>query len=118
MNKQDSFSGIQQTQRFLRSGEQIVSPALAINPDTGSGLTEQVRKEPADSEVARVLQAIEETYESARLGLCGLSSGSARHDFIEAKMTRVDQYREQLVTLVGHDSATALIYDVLMHEGD
>jgi hypothetical protein len=77
-----------------------------------------ITRKAGKSEIANLLREIDETYEAARQGLNGLSAGSARHAFIDAKMERIDSYRERLVTMVGHDTATALIYDTLMREGD
>lgn len=63
------------------------------------------------SEVARLLQQIEAEYEAAKRGLTGLSYGTARHDFINARMDQVAICHEQLATHVGEEEATRLIYD-------
>ena len=65
------------------------------------------------SEVAHLRQRIAEEYRAAQWGLSGLACGSARHDFIEAKMDCMGQYQEQLVTLVGQDQAMALVVETL-----
>src|SRR5579875_1107418 len=41
------------------------------------------------SEVARIRQQIEEELEAMQLGFSGLAAGSARHDFIRARMEQV-----------------------------
>jgi hypothetical protein len=63
----------------------------------------------APSEVARLLHTIRRDYEAAELGLSGLAQGTARHQFIDAKMERVHQTHEQLQALVGPEEATVLI---------
>lgn len=64
-----------------------------------------------DSDVARLLQQIEAEYEAAKRGLTGLSLGTARHDFINARMEQVAVCHEQLSAHVGEEEATRLIYD-------
>ena len=63
------------------------------------------------SEVARLLQQIETEYEAAKQGLSGLSYGTARHDFINARMDQVAVCHEQLAAQVGEEEATRLIYE-------
>lgn len=65
------------------------------------------------SEVARLLQQIELEYEAARRGLTGLAFGTARHDFITAKMERMQQCQEQLGQLIGEHEATVLVAQTL-----
>jgi len=65
------------------------------------------------SEVARLLQEIELTYQAAKNGMEGLAAGTARHDFITAKMERLDQHRETLTQIVGADQAMTLLTQVL-----
>ncbi|HAE81917.1 MAG TPA: hypothetical protein DCK85_00905 [Ktedonobacter sp.] len=50
-------------------------------------------------------------YEAAQQGITGLAVGTARHDFINARMEQVAVYQEQLATCVGETEATRLIYD-------
>ena len=63
------------------------------------------------SEVARLVQQIEAEYEAVERGLTGLSCGTARHDFINARMDQVATCHEQLAAHVGEEEATRLIYD-------
>jgi hypothetical protein len=62
-----------------------------------------------ETELRRLLNQIDEEYESARQGMHGFSSGAARHAFINAKMERIDGYQEKLISLVGDDEALRLI---------
>jgi folate-dependent phosphoribosylglycinamide formyltransferase PurN len=57
------------------------------------------------SEVARIRQQIELELAAMRLGLSGLSAGTARHQFIEAKMQRLGKYEEQLAEHIGKTKA-------------
>ena len=61
------------------------------------------------SEVARLLESIQRDYEAAEQGLSGLAQGTARHQFIDAKMQQVRQTHEQLQALVGPDEARTLL---------
>lgn len=60
------------------------------------------------SEVMRLLAQITEEYKAAQNGLTGLASGTARHDFITARMENMGQLHSQLQTIVG-DAAIAMI---------
>jgi hypothetical protein len=62
------------------------------------------------SEVARLRQQIEVQLVAMRRGLCGLSSGSARHAFITAHMERIGTCQENLAGQVGENAATLLVY--------
>lgn len=53
------------------------------------------------SEVARLLESIQEEYESAMLGVQGISSGSATHQVISQKMARMCELQEELRNIVG-----------------
>lgn len=64
------------------------------------------------SEVAQLRQKISEEYEAMKRGLTGLAWGSAKHDFINARMQRVDQYHNQLAQYVGEYEATSTICDL------
>lgn len=59
-------------------------------------------------EVVRLLAQITEEYKAAQNGMTGLDSGTARHDFINARMENMGQLHSQLQTIVG-DAAIALI---------
>ncbi len=64
------------------------------------------------SEVARLLSQISAEYEAAQNGMSGLSYGSAKHDFITARMENMGQIHTQLQAIVG-DVAIAMIADQL-----
>jgi hypothetical protein len=60
------------------------------------------------SEVARLLEQINEEYEAAQRGLSGFAHGSAKHDFITARMENVGRLHNELQEIVG-DEAIALV---------
>ncbi len=62
------------------------------------------------SEIARLRQQIETQLVAMRGGLSGLSAGSARHAFINARMERIDAYQRGLACQLGEDAATMLVY--------
>lgn len=66
------------------------------------------------SQVARLLAQITEEYKAAQSGLTGLGSGTARHDFITARMENMSQLHTQLHTIVG-DAAIAMIAEELQN---
>ena len=62
------------------------------------------------SEIARLREQIEEQLVAMRRGLSGLSAGSTRHAFINARLERIGSYQENLTNQVGEDAASQLIY--------
>jgi hypothetical protein len=64
-----------------------------------------------NSEVAQIRQQIQSEYEAAKQGLSGLATGTARHDFIQAKTEAIGNYHDQLAELVGPEQAIAIIVD-------
>jgi len=64
------------------------------------------------SEVACLLAQIQEEYESATLGLKGLSAGSSQHATITKKMERIADLHTELRGLVG-DQAMVLVSNML-----
>ena len=56
------------------------------------------------SEVAQLRESIANEYVAAQLGLSGLASGVSRHEVITAKMERIQQYHEQLQSIVGKEA--------------
>jgi hypothetical protein len=64
------------------------------------------------SEIAQLRQRIAEEYEAMQRGLMGLAWGTAKHDFIQARMQRVDQYHNQLAQQVGEQEATLTICEL------
>jgi len=64
------------------------------------------------SEVAKLLSQISAEYEAAQRGLTGLAYGTAKHEFITARMERMGQLHTELQSLVG-DQAIALVAEQL-----
>jgi hypothetical protein len=65
------------------------------------------------SEIAKILRTINQEYEASKRGLEGLSSGSARHDFIQQKSENMAKQHEHLSHLVGPEKAIALIANTI-----
>jgi hypothetical protein len=65
------------------------------------------------SEITRLLTRIEQEYASARSGLSGLASGTARHAFISGKMVRIETCHRALCGLLGEQEATRLVIERL-----
>ena len=70
------------------------------------------------SEVAQLLQQIEQEHQSARWALTGLASGTARHDFINRRMENIGVIHEQLKEQVGPETALTLVADSLWARED
>ena len=66
-----------------------------------------------ESEMARILLQIEQEYEASKRGLEGLASGTARHDFIQAKTEAIANCHAHLTKLVGPEEAIALIAETI-----
>jgi hypothetical protein len=64
------------------------------------------------SEVAQLRQRITEEYEAMKRGLTGLSCGSTKHAFIDARMKRVDSYYDQLTRYIGDQEATQVVCEL------
>lgn len=64
------------------------------------------------SEIARLRQQIEVQLVSMRRGLSGLSAGSARHAFINARMERIGTYQDGLASQLGENAANMLVYNL------
>ena len=67
-----------------------------------------------ESELRSLLKQIEAEYNATYNALHGLSSGTSRHDFINARMQNIDGYRKELVKLVGEAEA----FRLLLQEND
>lgn len=68
---------------------------------------------PGKSEVARLLQQIEQEYQAAQYGLTGLAVGVSRHDFITARVENMNLCHKALTTLVGEEQATKMVAETL-----
>ncbi len=62
------------------------------------------------SEIAHLRQQIEVQLVAMRRGLAGLSSGNARHAFINARMERIGAYQDGLASCLGESAASGLVY--------
>ena len=62
------------------------------------------------SEIAQLRQQIEAQLVAMRRGLSGLSSGTARHTFITARMERIGAYQDSLANQLGENAADMLVY--------
>ena len=65
------------------------------------------------SELKELLDRIEAEYMAVQQGFQGLASGVARHDFITARVQRVDKLYEQVEAQVGQETAIALVMNVM-----
>jgi hypothetical protein len=67
------------------------------------------------SEVARIRQQIEEELEAMQLGFNGLAAGTARHDFIRARMEQVGNCVDELAQHIGSADATQIACEIYMN---
>ena len=65
------------------------------------------------SEIAQIRAQIQAEYEAAEQGLSGLSSGTARHDFISARTENIGKCHDQLVQLLGPEQAISIIANTI-----
>ena len=70
------------------------------------------------SEVARILQQIDQEYQASKLGLEGFASGAARHDFIQQKTENIGKHHEHLAEIVGPEQAITLIANTIWKPTD
>lgn len=66
------------------------------------------------SEVAQLRQQIALELDAMRRGLLGISTGSARHAFIHARMERIGVCQDRLATSIGEQAATQIVCAVYM----
>lgn len=66
------------------------------------------------SEVARILEQISLEYEAAQRGMYGFAYGSAKHEFITARMENMGNLHSKLQEIVG-ESAIEMVADALNH---
>ncbi len=64
------------------------------------------------SEVARLREQIEIQLVAMRRGLSGLSSGTARHTFITARMEHIGACQDSLTSQLGEEAANLLVYGI------
>jgi len=70
------------------------------------------------SEVARLMRQIEQEYEAAQRGMYGFATGTAKHEFINARVENIGRYHEKLKTLVGEHEATKALAQALEQAGN
>jgi hypothetical protein len=66
------------------------------------------------SEVAQLRQQIALELDAMRRGLFGISTGSARHAFIHARMERIGVCQDTLANSIGEQAATQLVCTAYM----
>ena len=66
------------------------------------------------SEVAQLRQQIALELDAMRRGLLGISTGSARHTFIHARMERIGVCQDTLANSIGEQAATQIVCAVYM----
>ena len=66
----------------------------------------------SSSEVARLREQVELEYEAMMQGLTGFAEGSAMHEFISARMARIEGYHGELTKELGESEATQIICDL------
>jgi hypothetical protein len=66
------------------------------------------------SEIAQIRRQIEMEVESMRQGMSGIALGSARHDFIHARMQSITACQDSLATHVGEASAHHIVCQLYM----
>jgi len=65
------------------------------------------------SEIAHIRAQIHLEYASSQAGLSGLAAGTARHEFITAKMERLAGLHTELIELVGEEEAISIIANTI-----
>lgn len=66
----------------------------------------------SSSEVARLREQVELEYKAMMQGLTGFAEGAAIHEFISARMARVEGFHYRLAKELGEDEATQIICDL------
>jgi hypothetical protein len=69
-------------------------------------------KEMRSSEVAHLREQVELEYEAMMRGLNSFAEGSAIHEFISARMARVEGYHHELAEEIGESEATQIICEL------
>ncbi len=66
------------------------------------------------SDVARVRRQIVEEMQAMERGFKSFASGTARHDFIQARMRNIGAQQEDLEKLVGKSNAVDIVCELYM----
>lgn len=64
------------------------------------------------SEVARIRQQITDELEAMQNGFSGFATGTARHDFIHARMEQIGNRQEELAEYVGEQDAINMVCEL------
>ncbi|MDQ2888900.1 MAG: hypothetical protein M3Y39_22795 [Chloroflexota bacterium] len=67
------------------------------------------------SDIARVRRQIVEEMEAMERGFRSFASGTARHDFIQARMRNIGAQQEDLEKLVGKSSAVNMVCELYIN---
>ena len=70
------------------------------------------------SEIMRLRAHIEAELTAAHAALHSLASGTAKHDYITARMERIGGYQQTLATLIGEAPAMEIVCDIFTGDGD
>lgn len=65
------------------------------------------------SEFAQLKERIAAEYMAAKWGLCGLSSGTSKHQFINNRMERMQESQKELAGMVGDQQAMIIVAEML-----
>ncbi len=66
-----------------------------------------------NSEIARLRRRIADEYQAAQRGLTSLASGTAMHQFINARLERMGASHQALKHLLGEQEATRILAETL-----
>ena len=77
-----------------------------------------LNEDTCKSEVARLMRQIDLESEAAWNAMRGTSVGTAKHEFINARLERMGIYHEQLKGLVGEEEAIKAVARAIQQAGD
>lgn len=70
------------------------------------------------SDIVRLLDLINAEYDAARRGLSGTASGVSQHQFITAKMERMELLHQELRTHVGEQAMVLIVQTLDMSQDE
>lgn len=70
----------------------------------------------SQSEVARLMQQIDEEWQAAFNGMYGPAQGISQHKFINARYDRINELKTQLAEHVGEDQAMQYIIETMNNQ--
>jgi hypothetical protein len=78
-------------------------------------LLEREEKMQTDrSAIARLRRQIVEEMEAMQRGFQGFAAGTARHDFIQARMRNINDHQQRLAEHVGSGDAVTIVCELYM----